>query len=140
VLLYNLFWENTSKVLITLGMKIAFFWDVVTGGLGVGTSIFEESVFSIFRLQECPESGIRPMYQITQNHILRCYKVRSELDFELLFLLGEPLLWATLYATFQTPPTDAHYIVWSDWLVVVLLLICVLYLTFCFEASRMQIL
>ena len=104
VLLCNLFWKNTSKVLITVSMKIAFFWDVVAGGLVLGTNIFEEFVVSIFMLEECPESGVRPMYQITQNHILGCYKVQSELDFELLFLLGEPLPWVTLYATFQTPP------------------------------------
>jgi len=76
MLLYNLFCKNTSKVLITVSMKIAFFWDVVTGGLIVGTNIFEESVVSIFRLEECPEGGVRPMYQITQNHILGCYKVQ----------------------------------------------------------------
>jgi hypothetical protein len=92
-------------------MNVAFFWDVVTDGLVLGTNIFEESVVSIFRLEECPESGVRPMYQITQNHILGCYKVQSELDFEFLFLPGKSLLWATLYATFQIPPTDAHYIV-----------------------------
>jgi len=66
MLLYNLFWKNTSKVLITVSMKMSFFWDVVTGGLVVGTNIFEESVVSIFRLEECLESGARPVSNYTE--------------------------------------------------------------------------
>lgn len=55
-------------------MKIAFFWDVVTGGLVVGTNIFEESVVSIFRLEECPESGARPVPNYTESHprVIKC--------------------------------------------------------------------
>ena len=51
---------------MTVSMKIAFFWDVVTGGLVVVTNIFEESVVSIFRLEECPESGARPVPNYTE--------------------------------------------------------------------------
>jgi hypothetical protein len=73
-------------------MKIAIFWDVLTGGLVLGTNIFEEHVVSIFQLEECPENGVSTMYEITQNHIVGCCKMLSELDFKLMFLLWEPLL------------------------------------------------